>query len=747
MKKIIILIFFAVAAVLPAAEKIEIVPGYVSTAIHVTGLQSKLEKEFSSQISYREAGKGDFLPAYELIFNPHLRAARGVVVNLQENQEYELKVTYSDNGKKSSFTRKFRTRNSDVPVAKTIVLNAKNWKKTLTLAHSGKPDGYIRYTAEPGFVLDASDAENAFTITGKYFILDGLTIRNAKHNGIEINGGSFIIIRNCDIGHYGRAGVFRHGKGGRYCEGDKVLNEDSGIKLVNCSDILIERCYIHDTNGHANNWFYSHPAGPKAVHANKAGAVTMRFNDFIGGDKHRFNDVVECTSNRSPEGGFYRDGEIYGNYIALSNDDGIELEGGGCNTRFFLNRVENTLCGISTGCCATGPGFVFNNLVSFPGDEFSFFNTGFKGSHSLFGTGSLRFFNNTCVGFNGGLQGGGRNANKSYLKLAALNNLILVQGSYCSPNNLFNVGRATVDYTLYHADKNSSIVQAVQKYGQDKHGINAQPQFVDAAHGIFQLKPGTPGSNAGCRIPNFMENKNIDIGAVQPGTVLPYRPWELVSDKSIIDFRTNYAPQKVTLTAAKETSFRIVKNTEFDFFDVQPSSGVVTPGKPLTLTVSILPEKFTQARINNGAFLIRSAEGFSRPVGIRVSSRHNKKLLAKDRAGAIYGKLVKEERGSVTYEFAVRKAAMYYFHALTAAPGKKAQISLNNGKAYNVNVTGWGMPPKQVMWRSIQPRIRKRAGFTLNKGVHRITVSGAGTKFKSAALAPKAETFMLAPEK
>ena len=745
MKKIITLIFFAVAAVLPAAEKIEIVPGYVSVAIHVTGLQSKLEKEFSSSVSYREAGKGKFLPAYELIFNPHLRAARGVVVNLQENREYEVKIAFNDNGRKAEVIRKFRTRNSDVPVAKTIVLNAKNWKKTLTLAHSGTPDGYIRYTAEPGFVLDASGAENAFTITGKYFILDGLTIRNAKHNGIEINGGSFIIIRNCDIGHYGRAGVFRHGKGGRYCEGDKVLNDDSGIKLVNCSDILIERCYIHDTNGHANSWFYSHPAGPKAVHANKAGAVTMRFNDFIGGDKHRFNDVVECTSNRSPEGGFYRDGEIYGNYIALSNDDGIELEGGGCNTRFFLNRVENTLCGISTGCCATGPCFVFNNLVSFPGDEFSFFSTGFKGSHSLFGTGSLRFFNNTCVGYRSGLNGGGRNANKSYLKLIALNNLILVKDSYCSPNNLFKVGRAMVDYTLYHADKNSSIVQAVQKYGQDKHGINAQPQFVDAAHGIFQLKPGTPGSNAGCSIPNFMENKNIDIGAVQPGTVLPYRPFELFADKSFIDFGSKYAPQKVTLMSREKLHFKVVKNAEFTFFDVQPASGVVTPDKPLTLTVSILPEKFTQARINNGAFLIRSAEGFSRPVGIRVSSRHNKNLLAKDRAGAIYGKIVSQNKNSVTYEFTVRRKAMYYFCVLSRKPDKKAKIRLGDGKEFNINITGWGIDNNKVMWRSIQPQIRKRAGFSLNRGVYRITVTGANVEIQNAALAPEAETFMLAP--
>jgi hypothetical protein len=119
--------------------------------------------------------------------------------------------------------------------------------------------------------------------------------------------------------------------------------------------------------------------------------------------------------------------------------------------------------------------------------------------------------------------------------------------------------------------------------------------------------------------------------------------------------------------------------------------------------------------------------------------------LAKDRAGAIYGKLVKEDKGSVTYEFTIRKKGMYYFHALSPAPGKKTKISLNNGKTFDIQFTGWGMPKKRVMWRSIQPKIKKRAGFTLDKGIHRITVSSSGVKFKSAALAPNAETFMLAP--
>jgi hypothetical protein len=96
--------------------------------------------------------------------------------------------------------------------------------------------------------------------------------------------------------------------------------------------------------------------------------TTIRYNDFIGGDVHRWNDVIECQGNGNPVGGLYRNAEVYGNTLALANDDGIELEGGEINTRFFGNRIENTLCGVSSGCCTRDPSYIFNNLVWRSGD-------------------------------------------------------------------------------------------------------------------------------------------------------------------------------------------------------------------------------------------------------------------------------------------------------------------------------------------------------------------------------------------
>ena len=347
MKKYIIL--SALLSVLPLLAELEIVPGYVSASLHLPGVDVKKEEDFSSKLSFREKD-GKFKPALSLICNAAEKTARGVIVNLKENTVYEVKLDCSFNGKKKSFTKQFRTKNSIVPVSETIVLTETNWKKIVDKLKSGTEKGYIRYTAKPGTVLDAEGRKYGIFVKGKYMIFDNLTIKNAAWDGIRLEGANNIIIRNCDISQFGRVGVFRKERLGRFYEGKTLLNQDSGIWILNSSHVLVEKCYIHDCNGHANAWFYVHPAGPKAMSAKHASAVTVRFNDFIGGDTHRYNDVIECFENSSPTGGFYRDAEIYGNYLAISNDDGIELEGGEMNTRFFRNRIEQTLCGVSTGC-------------------------------------------------------------------------------------------------------------------------------------------------------------------------------------------------------------------------------------------------------------------------------------------------------------------------------------------------------------------------------------------------------------
>ena len=226
MKKYIIL--SALLSVLPLLAELEIVPGYVSASLHLPGVDVKKEEDFSSKLFFREKN-GKFKPALSLICNAAEKTARGVIVNLKENTVYEVKLDCSFNGKKKSFTKKFRTKNSIVPVSETIVLTEKNWKKIVDELKSGTEKGYIRYTAKPGTILDAKGRKYGIFVKGKYMIFDNLTIKNAAWDGIRLEGANNIIIRSCDISHFGRVGVFRKEKLGRFYEGKTLLNQDSGI--------------------------------------------------------------------------------------------------------------------------------------------------------------------------------------------------------------------------------------------------------------------------------------------------------------------------------------------------------------------------------------------------------------------------------------------------------------------------------------------------------------------------------------
>ena len=735
MKKYIIL--SALLGVLPLLAELEIVPGYVSASLHLPGVDVKKEEDFSSKLSFREKN-GKFKPALSLICNAEEKTARGVIVNLKENTVYEVKLDCSFNGKKKSFTKKFRTKNSVVPVAETVILTEKNWKSIADNLKSGTEKGYIRYTAKPGTVLDAKGRKYGIFVKGKYMIFDGLTIKNAEWDGIRLEEANNIIIRNCDISHFGRVGVFRKGKLGRFYEGKTLLNQDSGIWILNSSHILVEKCFVHDCNGHANAWFYVHPAGPKAMSAKHAAAVTVRFNDFIGGDTHRYNDVIECFENSSPTGGFYRDAEIYGNYLAISNDDGIELEGGEMNSRFFRNRIEQTLCGVSTGCCVSGPSFVFENLVCNPGDEFGGHSRGFKNGHSKFGTGTLRHFNNSCVGYGHGINGFSVNSNSNYLKFYGLNNLLVVRDSYCSPHGMFYKARSIMDYSLIYGGKSEQYRNIALNKGQEKNGIIAAPQFVDAEHGNYRLKPGSVGTKSGKIIPNFTAEKDVNRGAFQSSDDLPFRPFSLERDKAVIklDCEKNTVA-RVSVTAKEKTDFKIYKNDEFSFFSVTPAAGTVLPGKPLVLTVKVNKDKIRQARINNGAFLIRRADGLSRPVSVSVNSRSMVHLTEKLRKQAVHGKLVDKKEN--IYEFDVPVKGVWYLMTFGNYLPKNMSVQLN-GKVYPVRGTGFGISDVSC-WRHLNPTGKKVLTFV--KGKNRIKI----TKFKTDAFAliPYAEVFALDP--
>lgn len=307
----------------------------------------------------------------------------GSLLGLEEDSSYDVRFTIKNKVIESG---SFRTWKSDVPISKTIEIDADGLNGTVVISEKGTPDGWIRYTSKNGKPLVNTTKQPTFVIkNAEYVLLDDMVLRGPHNNRqvIDISNSKAIRIRNCDIAEWGsdylkpdfskiNRKTIKKGNGCYFNASGDNNNWESAIFIKKgSSEIVVERCYIHDPLGRANSWYYSHPAGPQAIMMMSPDHSTViRYNDFIAADGHNWNDAVESSSNFTTDGGFNRDADIYGNFMIFANDDCIELDGGQNNVRCFDNRFESALCGISLQGCMTGPSFVFNNLISGTGERF-----------------------------------------------------------------------------------------------------------------------------------------------------------------------------------------------------------------------------------------------------------------------------------------------------------------------------------------------------------------------------------------
>lgn len=325
------------------------------------------------RIEYRRRGDIRWTLVEPLPYYKEQPGYRGSIIYLSEDTAYECRVVTGNTQR--SITH-FRTWRSDVPVCKTIVLNADSISYPIRIGEGGSPKGWIRYTAAPGTVLENRGDTPTFIIeVASYVLLDDIVMKgpNIHEGAVVVRNSKSVRIRNCEISDWGRVGQMQFDLKGKPAIDGKVINFDGAVKIhEGSSAVVVERCYIHDPAGRSNSWRYSHPAGNEAVILYKPDHSTvLRYNDFVGGgDVHRFNDAVESLGNFDKDGGFNRDADVYGNFMAFCNDDCIELDGGQRNVRCFGNRFESALVGVSVQGCMQGPSFVFDNLFSGLGDEF-----------------------------------------------------------------------------------------------------------------------------------------------------------------------------------------------------------------------------------------------------------------------------------------------------------------------------------------------------------------------------------------
>jgi hypothetical protein len=658
------LLFFALAGLVHAAAEgdpdlklapgqMQIVPSFEAGSYYFQP-PAGAERETSFVVEFRRAGEPAWRRAFPPVTDRPTGIWKGSLFHLTEDTGWELRVQTAA-GAAVIAPAAFRTWSSHPPIARVVDLSQWPTGKPRVISEQGTPTGWIKYTAPAGWRLEAGvaleDAERA-AITfrrARYVILENVTITGGAQHGVLVEECEAVRVLNCDISGWGRVGTQQFtntGARGKYADarGDSI-NYDAGVSIQRSAGTVVERCYIHDPRGRANSWMFSHPAGPTAMHVNNTlGGNVVRWNDFVGSDEHRWNDVIESSNNGGVTGGFFRDSDISGNFLALGNDDGVELEGGGMNVRFYRNKIEGTTCSISTGACLLGPQFIFENLVTNPGDESGLALWFFKNSHGTAQGGKRHFINNT-------LTGGGPGAYGSYGKPAAgtarigfMRNNIFVCSETRRPGEWAT--RDDFDRDLFWAGGNAAgaarFLGAFRQVGQEEHALAAEPQFRVAAQGDFHLAPSSPARGQAAAVPN-LATAGGNLGALgDAATEVPFRPLALVVAPRQLNFAApaREGTMEITLTvppsAPAPVPFEIRQNRVFDWFRVTPASGQVAPGRSLTLKVTVNPARLQGRPIFRGAFLVRSPNGLSRPVSVYAATDFREDLRPAAAASSVY---------------------------------------------------------------------------------------------------------------
>ncbi|MBN2713833.1 MAG: right-handed parallel beta-helix repeat-containing protein [Planctomycetes bacterium] len=745
----------------PQVKKVSAVTTYSSIGLYAD-VSGDVSAKTSCSAEFRKKGETEWRKALDLVWHGLSDQFRGSILNLEENTEYEVRIALDDpylkkkEGAKGELTAK--TWTSAVPVAQTITLPAGKIGEPLVIDKSGTEDGWILYTTSPDSpsIIEAGNTvENAVVIKEVSFvIIENLTIRGGTKDAVLIRDSNHVRVRRCDIANWGTKGTWdkaKNGKGPLWIdETGEVINLQGGVRVIgdNSTQITIEDNYIHNPNGHANSWQFGHPHGPTSIILhNPGGNIVIRNNDLVGNEKHRFNDTIEGAYNKYPNGGPHRDTDFDGNIMLYSNDDGVELDGGQMNVRFFNNWIESSYCGVSCAPNRLGPSYVYRNLIVLEGEERGMTNFAFKMGGDQFPEPGVSFlFHNTVYSHNAGLKGG--NFGKGPAPIVTRNNLFTLGELIYKPVKL-----GDFDYDMLRP---GSILLGNPEW--EKHGVTATADLLDRDKDDYRLPENSPAIDKGLILPTVNENyvgAAPDLGAFEQGaapafpvrgnrmTILPLRSMIKILSR---DSETQTAKVKVTVPAALGKTWKAT--TDCPWIKCSPESGVCD-GKEQELTLSFNGLEW-DTRLYRGAFTIRTDLGYNRTAVVHGESRLKdpqrfifeaenlecKGFELKDDAEASGGKCLQAVEDyketqllSAAFNVNIQTPGTYYIMARTMSPGPNASShdSLFVQVDENEKII-WDFPisaPSNWAWNI--GTMRKDAyplKIELQPGEHKITIWG-----------------------
>jgi hypothetical protein len=496
------------------------------------------------RVRYRREGASQWKEALPLWFDPNTHAGRpqnseeyrGSIVHLRPGTTYEVELKLEQVG--TTRTLKAATWNETFKIKKVVRVPGQ-MAGTYEIPEGGsEAEGYVLYEPAPGTraVWDAKNkAECNIRVKRPYVILRNLTLKNAQANGIELDDTHHVVIEDCDISGWGR--VLPDGFGHN---GDAAVYGNSST----LEHIVIQRCRLHDPRSHSNSWNEErtrgggdktcHPMGAQGIFLRKGkGRYVIRHNRIASDANHMFNDAMGEYNNFSFGGFPNRDSDIYGNFISHCCDDGLEIEGANMNVRVWNNCTDVTMMSIAGATTSLGPAYFWRNLSlrsrNGPTQDYKgakgggFFKLG--NEDPRWTGGAMYILHNTVLqpppwpGQNepsGTRFGIVLTSSKNRQRNIVTRNNILdcsrdkynaIRDERKQPSNDF-------DYDLYYG-----AIKA--RDGSERHGIEGKPEYELAPNGVPHLEPGTPGHDAGCRLPNFndgYEGEAPDMGAFETGS-------------------------------------------------------------------------------------------------------------------------------------------------------------------------------------------------------------------------------------
>jgi hypothetical protein len=657
-KRAYLIIIFSIICSISSYANLVVKPTFESCSLYLSYSVGGNET-VECKVFYKSKTDNDWLPAYEPIYDDTRKEFRGSLVRLQENTAYKVKAELYFNGvMMKDFVEDFKTWDSCPPITKTLNISTfknKNNNSYTINKISGTSDGYIKIVGDVKVDALSTTQDYAIMVSdSKYVILEGITVIGGNKHGIFVAGtSSDVRIINCDISKWGRMSSMQNINGVYVDPVDNKtkINNDAGIKIDKSQNIVVERCYIHDSKAKTNPWegviqegqykgksfSNTHPEGANGIHVNQTlGGIVLRYNDIIGSQTHRYNDPVEASQNGNVNGGFNKDADIYGNVMAFGQDDGIELDGGQCNIRLFNNRFEQTFCGVSTAPNMKGPSYIFNNIIWNLGDSESSEGVAVKnGGGDTHSIGRQFFFNNTMFVTKNGMSGVGYGSSKNRAMFHATtrNNIFISRrkpvvsflkgGDGLSISDREETNTNDFDYDVIGNTKTEGYKGKVYAVlGSEAHGVYGLPEFENWEKGLFTLKLSDKiALDNGIVIPNFTQKyhgKAPDMGALElySYSLFPIRPLDIVADRYYIKLKSGKM-ERITLFVGKmesESRFTIHKSEDMSWLTVSADTDVIKPDTKIELSLSAV--KTTGKQI--GMMIVRLTNGLSVPITVFV---------------------------------------------------------------------------------------------------------------------------------